>query len=102
FPTARSALFADSIIPELPASRAEATPHAILMGPFEGDSSLFAIGLWIGVGLIEVRAVDDPIIEQSFHFFPIDGAGIDARLAFLEASFRLYFNDIKIVPKGTA
>lgn len=98
FPNGHDAINAKAIEPSLPATRAEATPHILLVGPFQGEPDLNAVAIWIGIGVIEVRDVADVAgAECSYDFLVIDGEGYDARGAYLQTAFHLYFCDVRVV-----
>lgn len=96
YPTGQDAIDADPVLPSLPVTRSEATPHVLLVGPFEGIGDLVAIALYVGIGLIEIRDVATDNANQTFGFRPIGGEGVHERSEFLLKAFGLYFDDVKI------
>lgn len=98
WPNGHEALNAAPIAPAPPANRAEATPHILLVGPFQDEPGLAAIAIWVGIGIIEVRETADVEgAECSYHFLVIDGDGYETRAAYLQTSFQLYFNDVRVL-----
>jgi hypothetical protein len=98
FPNGHDAINAKPIEPTLPVNRAAATPHIMLVGPFRDEPDLSAVAIWIGIGVIQVRDVTDVAgAECSYDFLVIDGEGYDARGAYLQTAFQLYFCDVRVV-----
>lgn len=97
----RDVIDADPITPEIPTTRDDATPHVLLVGPFADDPEAHALALWGGVGFIEIRNVPDSI-HATYLFCPIGGSGSDVRLDYLQAAFRLYFDDVRTIAAGKA
>lgn len=79
--------------PRVPTTRDDALPLILLRGPFKGAPSLHAVAFYIGIGFITVREVGGT--RASYEITAIDGDGMAARLAFLEAARDLFFNDVR-------
>jgi len=90
---------APAIKPSPPTTRAEATPHVLLRGPFEGDPTLLGVAFYVGVGLIEVRAFNDNDTRATYETRVIDGDGVEARGTFLLAARDLFFHDVEFWPE---
>lgn len=85
------------VVPALPPTRDAATPHIVLTGPFEDDPELVAVGLYIGIGFIEVRRLKSGMqMHQLCTFEADDGDDGKARRDYLAAALHLYFNIKKI------
>lgn len=101
FPNGYDAITADAIVPVPPTTRAAATPHILLKGPFEGEPDLTAIAIYAGIGIIEIHDTHDIAGADCIYVFrpigPVDDEGIEARNAYLQAAFHLYYNDVTLV-----
>jgi hypothetical protein len=86
--------------PQLPTTRGEAQPHVLLRGPFAGDPDLITVAFYVGIGLIEVRALTAE--RWTYETSVIGGNGIEKRDAFLMAARDLFFNDVKFQPEVRA
>lgn len=103
YPDHYDALCADPIEPALPATRHDATPHILLVGPFQDEPDLVTVAIYVGIGLIEIRNLDIQNfsdLQCSYGFSAIGGDGVEARDAYLLAAFRLYFNDVELQETG--
>lgn len=103
YPNGYDALCADPVEPALPTTRAAATPHILLVGPFQDEPDLYAVAIYVGIGFIEIRNTGIQNlhgIECSYGFSAIGGDGVEVRDAYLLAAFRLYFNDVELKETG--
>jgi hypothetical protein len=87
-------LNAAPIKPALPTTRDAATPHILLAGPFQDEPGLVAVGVYVGIGFIEVRDLKNSIRHHQLN--PLDGNDLEARRAYLVAALHLYFDVKKI------
>lgn len=87
-------LNAAPIKPMLPTTRGAATPHILLAGPFQDEPGLAAVGVYVGIGFIEVRDLKNGVRHHQLS--AIDGDDIEARRAYLAAALHLYFDVKKI------
>lgn len=100
YSTGFDAICAEPIAPVmLPSTREEATPHILLCGPFSDEPGLLAVAIWVGIGFIEIRDIDGADC-CSYGFSAIDGDGVEARNAFVQAAFPLYFDDVTVMEKA--
>lgn len=99
YANSRAAIEAPAVLdPPHPTSRDGAQPHILLLGPFSGDDDLFAMGIYVGIGMIEIRNVGT---MATYAFMPLDGDGIEARMTYLTTAFGLYFDDVKLGTRGS-
>lgn len=77
-----------------PTTRREALPQILLRGPFKGAPTLHGVAFYIGIGFITVREVTST--RYAYEISAIEGDGAEARLAFLTAAGRLFFNDAQL------
>lgn len=99
FPSGKDAIMAAAIVPEsLPDTRATATPHVLLMGPFQDEPDLTAVAIYVGIGIIEVHNVGD--VHATYGFCAIEGDGNEERYQYLLAAFGLYFKDVTLQESG--
>lgn len=96
YPSYLEALQADPILPELPETKTAATPHVLLLGPFQDEPDLVGIALYVGIGLIRINEALDGV-HYAYTFSPLDGEGMETRLAYLSAAFQLYFDDVTVL-----
>ena len=92
YPTWEAAINATPATPSPPTTRADSAPHIVLRGPFQGQPDLLAVVFYIGVGLIEVRALN--ATDCTYETRVIDGDGVQERNAFLVAVRDLFFHDV--------
>ena len=89
-------LAADPIRPLLPSTRKDATPHLLLVGPFQGEPDLVGVDIYAGIGFIEVRKVRNlDETHYSHGLSALDGDGQEVRVSYLKAALRLYLDDVK-------
>jgi hypothetical protein len=103
YPDYYDALCAEPIVPAPPETRGEATPHILLVPPFQSEPDLAGVAIYVGIGFIEIRNLDSQNLgglQCSYGFSPIGGDGVEARDAYLLAAFRLYFNDVELQETG--
>lgn len=94
------AINAPAATPTPPTTRGEAMPRVLLRGPFEGIPNLICVALYVGIGFIEVRALN--ATHCTYETTVIDGVGVEARNAFMTAARALYFYDVQFQPEGHA
>lgn len=98
FPNGHEAITTGAIVPAPPTTRAGATPHILLKGPFQGEPDLSAIAIYAGIGIIEIHDTREIAGADCIYVFrpigPADSEGVEARSAYLQAAFRLYYNDV--------
>lgn len=99
YPDSFDAINAEPITPTPPQTRNDATPHILLVGPFQAEPDLYAVAIYVGIGIIEIHDIDRG--HCTYGFRAIGGEGIEARDAYLLTAFRLYFNDVTILQKAT-
>lgn len=92
YPKGNDMLNAAPVKPTLPTTRGEATPHILLSGPFQGDPSLVAVGIYVGIGFVEVRDLKNGVRHHQLS--AIDGDDVETRRAYLATALHLYF-DVK-------
>jgi hypothetical protein len=91
FPSWEVALAAVAIQPDLPTTRAEATPQFLLQPPFKDDPELRAVAFYVGIGFIEVRQIGTTFGYQTTS---LGGDGVEKRNAFLVAARELFYSDV--------
>jgi len=89
YPNGFDALNAPPVTPLPPTTRGTATPHILLVGPFQDEPNLVGVAIYVGVGFIEVRNFDS---IQHYELSAIGGDGIEARDVYLQTALRLYFD----------